>query len=91
LENALIIYYEDLIMTLLNNLTGILSRAEKLPRLNQAVPIVLAGGTCLPNGFKVKFEHLLKETKMPIAISSVRLARDPLRATAMGSLISASV
>ncbi len=91
LENALIIYYEDLIMTLLNHLTGILSLAEKLPRLNQAIPIVLAGGTCLPNGFKVKFEQLLKEVKMPIAISSVRLARDPLRATAMGALVSASV
>jgi hypothetical protein len=91
LENALIIYYEDLIMTLLTNLTGILSRTEKLPRLNQAIPIVLAGGTCLPNGFKVKFEQLLKEVTMPIAISSVRLARDPLKATAMGALVSASV
>ena len=91
LENALIIYYEDLMMTLLNSLTGILSRAEKLPRLSQAIPIVLAGGTCLPNGFKVKFEQLLKEVKMPIAVSSVRLAHDPLRTTAMGALISASV
>ncbi len=91
LENALIIYYEDLITTLLNALTNILSRAEKLPRLNQAIPIVLGGGTCMPNGFKAKFEQLLKEVNMPIAISSVRLARDPLRATAMGALISASV
>ena len=91
LENALIIYYEDLIITLLNNLVGVLSRGENLPRLNQAIPIVLAGGTCLPNGFKVKFEQLLKEAKMPIAISSVRLARDPLRTTAMGALVSASV
>ena len=91
LENALIIYYEDLIMTLLNNLVGVLSRGENLPRLNQAIPIVLAGGTCLPNGFKVKFEQILKQVKMPIAISSVRLARDPLRTTAMGALVSASV
>ena len=91
LENALVIYYEDLIMTLLNHLTGMLSRTEKLPRLSQAIPIVLAGGTCLPNGFKVKFEQLLKEVNMPIAISSVRLARDPLRTTAMGALVSASV
>ena len=91
LENALIIYYDDLIMTLLTTLASILSRAEKLPRLNQSIPIVLAGGTCLPNGFKVKFEQLLKEVRMPIAISSVRLANDPLRTTAIGALISASV
>jgi hypothetical protein len=91
LENALIIYYEDLIMTLLNTLTRTLSRSEKLPRLSQAIPIVLAGGTCLPNGFKVKFEQLLKEANMPIAISSVRLAYDPLRTTAKGALVSAAV
>lgn len=91
LENALIIYYEDLIMTLLNTLITILSRSDKMPRLNHSIPIVLAGGTCLPNGFKVKFEQLLKEVNMPIAISSVRLAHDPLRTTAMGALLSASV
>jgi len=91
LENALIIYYEDLIMTLLNALAGTLSKAEKLPRLNQSIPIVLAGGTCMPNGFKVRFEQLMKEVKMPIAISSVRLAHDPLKTTAMGALVSASV
>jgi hypothetical protein len=91
LENALIIYYEDLVMTLLNQLAATLSRADKLPRFNQAIPMVLAGGTCLPNGFKVKFEQLLKGVKMPIGISSVRLARDPLKTTAMGALVSASV
>jgi hypothetical protein len=91
LENALIIYYEDLIMTLLTTLSGLLSRAEKLPRLNHAIPIVLAGGTCLPNGFLSKFGQILNEVSMPIAISSVRLANDPLRATARGALISASV
>ena len=91
LENALMIYYEDLIMTLLNHLVNVLSRAENLPRLNQAIPIVLAGGTCLPNGFKVKFEQLLKQVKMPLAISEVRLAADPLRATAMGALVAAWV
>ena len=91
LENALIIYYEDLIMTLLNTLSGTLSQAEKLPRLNQSIPIVLAGGTCMPNGFKMRFEQLLKEVKMPMAISSVRMAHDPLKTTAMGALVSASV
>jgi len=91
LENALIIYYEDLIRTLLNHLVGVLSRAENLPRLNQAIPIVLAGGTCLPNGFKVKFEQLLQQVKMPLAISEVRLSADPLRATAMGALVAAWV
>jgi len=91
LENALHIYYEDLIMTLLNTMVNVFSRTEKLPRLSQAVPLVLAGGTCLPNGFKVRFEQLLKQVKMPIAISEVRLVADPLRATARGALLKALV
>ena len=91
LENALMMYYEELIRTLLNKLSAILASVEKLPKLSKSIPIVLAGGTCLPNGFKAKFEQLLKEVHMPIGISSVRLANDPLRTTAMGALISASV
>jgi len=91
LENALMMYYEELIRTLLNKLSDILASVEKLPKLSKSIPIVLAGGTCLPNGFKAKFEQLLKEVHMPIGISSVRLANDPLRTTTMGALISASV
>ena len=90
LENALHIYHEDLVTNLLNIMANTFSRAEKLPRLSQAIPIVLSGGTCLPKGFKVKFEQLLKQVKMPIAISEVRVADDPLKATARGALIKAA-
>ncbi len=91
MENAFHIYYEDLIMSLLNHLSAVFSQAENLPKLTQAIPIVIAGGTCLPNGFKVKFDKILRQTNLPIEISEVRIDADPRRATANGALMNASV
>jgi len=91
MENAFHIYYEDLIMSLLNHLSVVFSQAENLPKLTQAIPIVLAGGTCLPNGFKVKFDKILRQVKLPIEISEVRTAINLVRATANGAMVNASV
>lgn len=90
LENAFHIYYEDLISNLLNNFLAILSQASGLPKLKSPIPILLAGGTCMPNGFKIMFDKVLKHANIPIAISEVRIASDPLRATARGCLINAA-
>lgn len=91
LESAFDIYYDDLIMNLLNHLSAVLSRAQNMPKLKHSIPIVLSGGSCLPNGFKVKFDKILKQIKLPIEVSEVKMAADPLRATARGALINASV
>jgi hypothetical protein len=47
-EKAIHIYYEDLVESLVEALRGSLSRAEKLPRADRPVPIVLSGGTAKP-------------------------------------------
>jgi len=78
-------------MSLLNRLSALFLQAENLPKLTKAIPIVLAGGTCLPNGFKVKFDKILRQVKLPIEISEVRIAADPRRATSKGALMNASV
>jgi len=89
LEKALHIYYEDLVETLVGELRRALSTADKLPRTERALPLVLAGGTTKPRGFKELFERVLKGRAMPIEISEVRMAKDPLTATARGALIAA--
>ncbi len=91
IENAFEIYYEDLILSVLTQLNAVLSQAQNMPKLHQAIPIVLAGGTCMPIGFKMKFEKILKQVTLPIQISEVRMATDPMRATAKGALINAGV
>jgi PAS domain S-box-containing protein len=52
--------------------------------------VVLAGGTARPTGFLQKFEQLLRaEGDFPVPLSEVRMASDPLTATARGCYIAA--
>ena len=88
-EKALRIYYEDLVETLVSALKRSISKADSLPRSDRPLPIVLAGGTAKPKGFKDLFERALKGTSLPVEISGVRMAKDPLSATARGALIAA--
>jgi actin-like ATPase involved in cell morphogenesis len=89
LERALFIYYEDLVESLAEALRTALSGAEKLPRTDRALPIVLSGGTVKPKGFRELFERALKARSFPIEIAGVRIATEPLTATARGALIAA--
>src|SRR4029078_13097568 len=89
IERALHIYYDDLVQTLVASLKRALSKAEKLHKRQRALPIVLSGGTAKPKGFKELFERTLKGQSLPIAISEVRLAADPLTATSRGALVAA--
>jgi hypothetical protein len=88
-EKALHIYYEDLVESLVDALRRAISRAEKMPKTDRPLPIVIAGGTAKPRGFKELFERALKGHQLPVEISGVRLAGDPLTATARGALIAA--
>ncbi|MGK5085964.1 hypothetical protein WDW86_00240 [Bdellovibrionota bacterium FG-2] len=90
-EHAFEIYYDDLVMSLLTQLAAVFSQAQHLPKLNQAIPVVLAGGTAMPNGFRQKFDKAIKQMKLPVEISEVRLSSDPLKATSKGALINAGV
>jgi hypothetical protein len=89
IEKALHIYYEDLVESLVESLRKALTKADKLPKTDRPLPIVLAGGAAKPRGFREMFERALASRKLPIEISGVRLASDPLTATARGALIAA--
>lgn len=89
LEKALHIYYEDLVESLVDTLRRAISRAEKLPKTDHALPIVLAGGTARPKGFRDLFERTLRSRSFPIEVAEVRVAADPFTATARGAHIAA--
>jgi hypothetical protein len=89
IETALHIYYDDLVFTLLHSLQDVLHSSDKIPKIAKPIPIVLAGGTVLPNGFKELFEKALKNVNLPIEISEVRIAEDPLNTTAKGAMVMA--
>ena len=86
---ALHIYYEDLIETVVEAIDDALSSADRMPKLERPLPVVLGGGTALPKGFAQRFARALEGRKLPIALGEVKLAREPLTATARGALLAA--
>jgi hypothetical protein len=89
LQNALTVYYDDVIQTLTNALRTTISASQRLPKLDRAIPLVLSGGTTIPKGFLDRFVTTLRAQDFPVRISEVRLAEDPLHSTARGALMSA--
>jgi hypothetical protein len=88
-DKALHIYYDKLIDTLVDELCAAVTRSQKLPRTQKPLPIVLAGGTAKPHGFRERFDRALRRRTLPFQVADVRLASDPLTATARGALVAA--
>jgi hypothetical protein len=90
IEHGLHAAYDDLFATLAASLAHVLKASDNVPRLKQAIPIVLSGGTMMPPGSCERFAAVLDETRLPIRISEVIPARDPLYATARGACLMAA-
>jgi hypothetical protein len=89
ISTALHIFYDDLIFKLLESLQRMIRSTEKIPTISVPIPIVFSGGTAMPNGYGEKFENMLRKVDLPIEISEIRIADDPLGTTAKGALIMA--
>jgi hypothetical protein len=88
-HQAISVYYEDMINAVTGALKEFLSKSKNIPHLDRAVPVVIAGGSAMPAGFRDRFERIFRSVELPIKISEIRLAQDPLNATAKGALVSA--
>ena len=88
-SKALHIFYDEIVLKLLDSLRRVIISTDKIPKISTPVPIVLSGGTAMPKGCKDKFESMLNELDMPIEFSEVRMADEPLNTTAKGALIMA--
>jgi hypothetical protein len=88
-HNALTVYYQEVIAGLIGSLRAHIASAQRLPRLKQAVPLVLSGGTAMPKGFLDHFLKILETEEFPLRLSEVRVAGDPLHSTARGALMAA--
>lgn len=88
-ESALHVYYDDVILSLAESLRAALAETKNMPRIDKPIPIVLSGGTAKPKGFLEKFQQAIERDGFPLNISEIRMAADPLTATARGCLIAA--
>ena len=55
--------------------------------LDDAIPIVISGGTSLPEGFVTLFRQIIMQKELPFEVSEIRRAKNPLTAVANGLLI----
>ncbi|MGA2185559.1 MAG: hypothetical protein ABSH47_21275 [Bryobacteraceae bacterium] len=83
------VYYDEMIRSLVQAMREAFAGCRTLPKLGRPIPLVLSGGTTLPSGFRERFEKILKEENLPVPVSEVRLASEPLHGSAKGALIAA--
>ena len=88
-QNALNVYYGEMIENLVDTLRSTISSTQKLPKLDKSVPLVLSGGTAMPSGFLARFEAALRGREFPLRLSDIRMSSDPLNSTARGALMAA--
>jgi hypothetical protein len=88
-NNALSVYYDEVIENLVKSLKDNISSVQSLPRLKQAIPLILAGGTVIPEGFQERFRSALQSSELPVKLSEVLVSTEPLNATARGALMAA--
>lgn len=91
IHKALGIFYNTLISDVADLLEQKFAAVENPPNFEAPIPIVIAGGTSLPNGFLEKMSKALLLKHFPFKIGDIRHASDPLRAVANGALVYARV
>ena len=91
LDQALSVYYGDMIRGFTERLGQEVSRTKKLPKFDEAIPVVVSGGSALAGGFQRELKAALKKVSLPFEISEVKLAEDPLNSTAKGTLMAATL
>ena len=88
-DQAIGVYYNDMIRAVVTGLETALSDRRKLPKFNKPVAVAVSGGSAQVKGFRQHLEKEIRAAQLPIAISEVKLAEDPLNTTAKGTLMAA--
>jgi len=90
-EEAVVLYYRNLISYVLQNLKQRFQLARDVPQFTDPVEVVVAGGTSLVGGFVEVFAEELQKVDFPLQIAGVRRAEDALSSVVRGCLIAAAL
>lgn len=91
-EEALVLYYKNLIEYCIKHVRQEFKKIEGKFDLPKPVPIIISGGTSLAGNFVEFFTEVFekKRKRFPFEISEIRHASDPLNAVARGLLLQAN-
>jgi len=90
-QEALTIYYKHFIRVVIKEAANRLHSIVALPKFTSAVPVVISGGTSMPEGFVDEFKLSLAESGFSIPVSDVRRVASPLETVAKGCYLAASL
>ncbi|MHC4957355.1 MAG: disk-shape morphogenesis protein volactin [Planctomycetota bacterium] len=90
-EEAVVLYYRNLISYVLQNLKQRFQLARDVPQFEEPVEVVVAGGTSLVGGFVEVFAEELQKVDFPLPIAGVRRAEDAITSVVRGCLIAAAL
>lgn len=89
---AVSVYYTSVVNYTLQNIAYELKRREgDLPRFRNPVPVVVAGGLSLAEGFVKKVTDVLTTVEFPIKVGEVKLAEEPMKAVANGAFLATNL
>ena len=88
-EEAVEIYYRNLISYTLKEIKERFESSQGMPSFPDPVDIVCAGGTSMIGGFTEIFQEEFEAVNFPISVKGVRRAEDPLYSVSKGCLVAA--
>ena len=86
-EEAVEIYYRNLIAYTLKNIKERFECSSSMPKFPDPVSIVCSGGTSMIGGFIDVFRQEFDKIQFPIEIKEIRHAEDPLYSVSKGCLV----
>jgi actin-like ATPase involved in cell morphogenesis len=90
-EEAVVLYYRNLVSYVLKNLKQRFQLTRDVPQFTDPIEVVCAGGTSMVGGFTQVFAEELEKVGFPLPISGVRRAEDPMTSVVRGTLIAAAI
>ncbi len=90
-EEAIAIYYRNLIHYLMENLSLRFQSGQDMPTFPEPVDIVCSGGTSLVGGFIEVFRDEFSKLDFPIPIKNIFRAEEALNSVAKGCLVAAAI
>ena len=88
-QEAVQIYYRNLISYTLQNIKERFENSSDMPAFPAPVSIVCSGGTSLIEGFIEVFQEEYDKINFPLEIKEIRHAEDPLYSVSKGCLVAA--
>lgn len=86
---ALDSFYQNMVEYVFRNFAAKFLKIKS--QFTAPLPIILAGGTSMPNGFENKVEKVVRELDLPFQIKEVKKSKDPRNSVVRGLLIQAII